>query len=135
MRTALDALAEVELVSVAAAPVAPATATEAPLALEGARSVRVRTELLDDFLELAGELLLATARLREIGKRLGEAQRPALEEGVDRLHGLAKEMHGRVMGARMTPVAVVTDQLPRAVRDVARRRGARGGPHGGGRRD
>jgi len=28
-----------------------------------------------------------------------------------------------VMGARMTPVAVVTDQLPRTVRDVARRRG------------
>jgi two-component system chemotaxis sensor kinase CheA len=46
-----------------------------------------------------------------------------LEEGVDRLHGLAKEMHGRVMGARMTPMAVVTDQLPRTVRDVARRSG------------
>ncbi|MGO9829927.1 MAG: chemotaxis protein CheA, partial [Myxococcaceae bacterium] len=91
--------------------------------LPGARSVRVRTELLDDFLELAGELLLATARLRELGKRLPETQRPALEEGVDRLHGLAKDMHNQVMGARMTPVAVVTDQLPRAVRDVARRRG------------
>jgi two-component system chemotaxis sensor kinase CheA len=58
-----------------------------------------------------------------MGKRLPEAQRPMLEEGVDRLHGLAKDMHGRVMGARMTPLAVVTDQLPRTVRDVARRRG------------
>ncbi len=122
VRKALDALAEVELVSVAPHRPTPPTPAEAPVALEAARSVRVRTELLDDFLELAGELLLATSRLREIGKRLGEAQRPALEEGVDRLHGLAKEMHGRVMGARMTPVAVVTDQLPRAVRDVARRR-------------
>jgi len=122
VRQVLDGLAEVELLSVGPHRAPPVAPPEGPVALEGARSVRVRTELLDDFLELAGELLLATSRLRELGKRLGEAQRPALEEGVDRLHGLAKEMHGRVMGARMTPVAVVTDQLPRAVRDVARRR-------------
>ncbi len=124
VREALKHSSEVELVSVGPPPAAPASAdASASVALEGARSVRVRTELLDDFLELAGELLLATARLRELGKRLNEAQRPALEEGVDRLHSLAKDMHSRVMGARMTPVAVVTDQLPRAVRDVARRRG------------
>jgi len=34
-----------------------------------------------------------------------------------------KDLHGKVMGARMTPVAVVTDQLPRAARDLARKRG------------
>jgi two-component system, chemotaxis family, sensor kinase CheA len=122
---AVSQLPEVEGVSVRSPSAAPGPLPEppAPEALEATRSVRVRTELLDDFLELAGELLLATARLREIGKRLPEPQRPPLEEGVDRLHSLAKEMHGRVMGARMTPLAVVTDQLPRAVRDVARRRG------------
>jgi two-component system, chemotaxis family, sensor kinase CheA len=123
VRQALAQVPEVELLSVAPpeAPSAPAEA--APPVAQEARSVRVRTELLDDFLELAGELLLATARLREMGKQLPEVHRPVLEEGVDRLHGLAKEMHGRVMGARMTPVALVTDQLPRTVRDVARRRG------------
>jgi len=126
VRQAVAQVPEVELVSVgprrpvAAEPVA--QEPPHPLASE-VRSVRVRAELLDDFLELAGELLLATSRLREMGKRLPEAQRPMLEEGVDRLHGLAKDMHGRVMGARMTPLAVVTDQLPRTVRDVARRRG------------
>jgi two-component system chemotaxis sensor kinase CheA len=62
---------------------------------------------------MAGELLLATARLRDIGRRFPEHERPALEEGVDRLHALVKDLHGKVMGARMTPVAVVTDQLPR----------------------
>jgi two-component system, chemotaxis family, sensor kinase CheA len=124
VRQALARLPEVELLSVSLTPPATLPAAEAApaLALE-ARSVRVRTEFLDDFLELAGELLLATSRLREMGKQLPEAHRPMLEEGVDRLHGLAKQMHGRVMGARMTPVAVVTDQLPRTVRDVARRRG------------
>jgi two-component system, chemotaxis family, sensor kinase CheA len=114
---------EVELLSVEPGGPLAAPSEAPPAAHPETRSVRVRTELLDDFLELAGELLLATARLREMGKRLPEVHRPVLEEGVDRLHGLAKEMHGRVMGARMTPLAVVTDQLPRTVRDVARRRG------------
>jgi len=123
VRTALGLVPEVELIS--AEPVAeprpepppPATPTETT------RTVRVRTELLDDFLEMAGELLLATARLRDIGRRFPEHERPALDEGVDRLHALVKDLHGKVMGARMTPVAVVTDQLPRAARDLARKRG------------
>ncbi len=124
VRAALALVPEVELVS--AEPVAEAPPPEPPAAAaaaEPARTVRVRTELLDDFLEMAGELLLATARLRDIGRRFPEHERPALDEGVDRLHALVKDLHGKVMGARMTPVAVVTDQLPRAARDLARKRG------------
>jgi two-component system, chemotaxis family, sensor kinase CheA len=122
VRQAVAEVPEVELVSVGPK-AAPPPLPSAPASTSEVRSVRVSAELLDDFLEMAGELLLATARLREMGKHLPEVHRPMLEEGVDRLHGLAKEMHGRVMGARMTPLAVVTDQLPRTVRDVARRRG------------
>ena len=124
VRSALGLVPEVELVSAEpvseAAPPQPPAATALP---EPARTVRIRTELLDDFLEMAGELLLATARLRDIGRRFPEHERPALDEGVDRLHALVKDLHGKVMGARMTPVAVVTDQLPRAARDLARKRG------------
>jgi two-component system chemotaxis sensor kinase CheA len=119
VRTALGLVPEVELIS--AEPVVEARPAAAPA--ETTRTVRVRTELLDDFLEMAGELLLATARLRDIGRRFPEHERPALDEGVDRLHALVKDLHGKVMGARMTPVAVVTDQLPRAARDLARKRG------------
>jgi len=125
VRSALALVPEVELIS--AEPLADQPAPEpqpaAPPSSEPARTVRVRTELLDDFLEMAGELLLATARLRDIGRRFPEHERPALDEGVDRLHALVKDLHGKVMGARMTPVAVVTDQLPRAARDLARKRG------------
>ena len=125
VRSALALVPEVELIS--AEPLADQPAPEPPPAAgppaEPARTVRVRTELLDDFLEMAGELLLATARLRDIGRRFPEHERPALDEGVDRLHALVKDLHGKVMGARMTPVAVVTDQLPRAARDLARKRG------------
>ena len=69
---------------------------------------------------MAGELLLATARLREVGRLPEHAARP-LEEGVDRLHSLVKDLHEKVMSARMTPVSVITDRLPRAARDLARR--------------
>jgi two-component system chemotaxis sensor kinase CheA len=90
---------------------------------EPARTVRVRTELLDEFLDAAGELLLATARVREVARQLPDALRPPLDESVDRLHGLVRALHDKVMQARMTPISVITDRLPRAARDIARRRG------------
>lgn len=131
---ALKNVADVEVVSLkpvslAAPPApapAPAPAPEGPKVVGGEnnsqRTVRVRTELLDYFLDTAGELLLSTARLREVGKLLPENVRPLLEEGVYRLHALVKDLHDKVMSARMTPLSVITDRLPRAARDIARRR-------------
>ncbi|OJH42283.1 chemotaxis protein CheA [Cystobacter ferrugineus] len=136
IRKALRNVADVELVSmtpvVAAAPAAnPASALQASAeasrgatatGADGVRTVRVRTELLDHFLDTAGELLLATARLRELGKMLPEGSRPPIEEGVYRLHTLVKDLHDKVMSARMTPLSTITDRLPRAARDIARRK-------------
>ncbi len=110
----------------APAPATPPASTPAPpptSAAEGPRTVRVRTELLDYFLDTVGELILATARLREVGRALDQPQRRAHEEGVDRLHAIVKELHGKVMSVRMTPLAVATDRLPRAARDLARKTG------------
>jgi two-component system chemotaxis sensor kinase CheA len=104
----------------------------APLALpppgpaasaESTRTVRVKTEVLDGFVDTVGELLLATARIREVGRTLPPLLRPALDEGVDRLHAIVKELHGRLMGVRMTPLSMVTERLPRIARDVARKLG------------
>jgi len=89
---------------------------------DNARTVRIRTELLDYFLDTVGELILATSQIREIGKRFSGPALPHLDESVDRLHGLVKDLHDKVMSARMTPLSTVTDRLPRAVRDIARRR-------------
>jgi len=90
---------------------------------EPARTVRVRAELLDDFLDVAGELLLATARLREVGRAIPDSQRRMHEEGVDQLQAIVKDLHARVMEARMTPLTALSDRLPRAARDLARRTG------------
>jgi two-component system chemotaxis sensor kinase CheA len=100
-----------------------ATPAPRPIGVEPARTVRVSTELLDHFLDGVGELLLATAHLRELAKRLPERERPPLDEGVDRLHGIVKDLHDHVMGARMTPLAQITDRMPRAARDIMRRTG------------
>lgn len=133
VKKTVAAVADVELESLthaapsAAAP-APAEAKAEPaeprvVGQEPARTVRVRTELLDQLLDSAGELLLATARVREVGKGFADAQRAPLDEAVDRLHLLVRGLHDKVMQARMTPINVITDRLPRAVRDIARRRG------------
>jgi two-component system chemotaxis sensor kinase CheA len=114
-------LAAVRVAELAAAPSEPAAPRAEPAA-EG-RTVRVRTELLDGFIDSVGELILANAHLREVGKLLPAALRPAFEEGLDRLQTTVKDLHDRVMAVRMAPLALATERLPRAARDLARRTG------------
>jgi two-component system chemotaxis sensor kinase CheA len=130
IREAIAGISEIELSSLEpVAPKEPAAAARPSPSAQGEpqgsgplRTVRVRTEVLDYFLDTVGEMLLATARLREMGRSLPEAHRSPLEEGVYRLHTLVKDLHAKVMSARMTPFSVITDRLPRAARDIARRR-------------
>ncbi|NTX51583.1 chemotaxis protein CheA [Myxococcus sp. CA039A] len=130
IQSSLKNVAEVDVVSVKLAVAVPVPVVVPTTTAEGgratgdssARTVRVRTELLDYFLDTVGELMLATARLREVGKVLPENVRPVLDEGVYRLHTLVKDLHDKVMSARMTPLSLITDRLPRAARDIARRK-------------
>jgi two-component system chemotaxis sensor kinase CheA len=120
----LEQIADLTRVDVReAAPVAPAPPVAPEPPAEPARTVRVRAEMLDDFLDVAGELLLATARLREAGRAIPEPQRREHDEGVDRLQAIAKDLHRKVMSARMTPLTALSARLPRAARDLARRTG------------
>jgi two-component system chemotaxis sensor kinase CheA len=131
IRALVKNIAEVELLSLEAiqsVPAAPAKPQASPEAgrratQEPIRTVRIRTELLDYLLENAGELLLAGANMREWGKGLPGQIRTQFNEGVDRLQLLVKDLHGKVMSSRMTPLSSVTDRLPRATRDLARRQG------------
>jgi two-component system chemotaxis sensor kinase CheA len=90
LEQALRNVAEVELVSATVIAAPPANdgangeATRSPPQDPG-RTVRIRTELLDYFLETAGELLIATSRMRELARTLPAAHRPQLEEEVYRL--------------------------------------------------
>ncbi|MEW5853177.1 MAG: chemotaxis protein CheA [Myxococcota bacterium] len=106
-----------------AAPTAPAPGAAArPAAPDAAaaRTVRVRTELLDELIDSVGEIMLARARLRDVANRLDDAD---LIDLADEFTRLSQGLHERVMSARMTPVSLVTDRLPRVVRDLSKKRG------------
>jgi two-component system chemotaxis sensor kinase CheA len=84
-------------------------------------TVRVRAETLDQLLDQAADVMHGIARLREAAKRLPEHAAARFEAEVDRLRRTARELHGRVMSARLTPFSSLTERLPRAVRDLAHR--------------
>lgn len=84
-------------------------------------TVKVAVDLLDQLLELAGELVLASGRLREAVKPLPAGVRGELDGEVDRLRLLVKDLNNRVLAARQTPLSHVAERLPRAVRDLSRR--------------
>ena len=81
------------------------------------RTVRVRTALLDDLIDSVGEVLLTRSRLRALSAKL---ELPELNDLVDEVDRLTRELHGRVVAARMTPLSLMTERLPRTVRDLAR---------------
>jgi two-component system chemotaxis sensor kinase CheA len=100
---------------------APAAASQAPPSLrERLRSVRVKAELLDELLEVAGELILETSRLRELSRGVPQPARAALDEGVDRMHAMLRHFHQRIVAARLTPLSLLTEQLPRHLRELGR---------------
>ena len=105
---------------------APGQATPAPPIREERRTestIRVRAEALDQLLDAAGEVLGGIARLREGARKLPESVGPGFEAELDRLRRLARELHGKVMNARLTPFSVLTERLPRAVRDLSHKLG------------
>ena len=83
-------------------------------------TIRVKTEILDRFVDSVGELILNKAELREIARELGSE---ALQEVVSRLETSLEELKRQAMGVRLTPLERVFARLPRLVRDLALSRG------------
>jgi len=98
----------------AAAPVLPAAAQRpAPV-------VRVDTRLLDNLIDLVGEMITAKGGLVEQAQTL--ANRP-LGEAVGRIETLILNLHQQAMKIRMMPIEVIADRFPRPIRDLARKEG------------
>jgi len=83
-------------------------------------SVRVRTDLLDFFVDSVGELITLRSYLEDLAERIDS---PALNEGVQRLTKVVRRLHDRVMEVRMVSASMLTQRLPRVGRDIARSRG------------
>jgi len=86
----------------------------------GATMIRVDTRLLDDLMDQVGELVTARGSLLELALHIPSQ---ALHEGVGRMDSLVKGLQQQAMKLRMMPLDLIADRFPRAVRDLARRRG------------
>lgn len=84
------------------------------------RSVRISTDLLESFINLVGELLITKSHIEEAGRGLGVQ---ALDDAVNRLESLIRELHARIITVRMMPLESILARLPRLVRDLAREEG------------
>jgi two-component system chemotaxis sensor kinase CheA len=116
----LAAMADVARVSLAGS--RPPEPARPPQRDEGGRTVRVRTELLDRFINLTGELItnrymLQTAFQEE---RWGDAG-----ETLNQLRRLITDLHHHVLQVRMMPLESITGRLPRLVRELGRKSGKR----------
>jgi two-component system chemotaxis sensor kinase CheA len=112
---AADAIAEAN----DAAPPAAGTNVDESGAADG--SVRVAVGVLDDLMDLIGELVLArnqVLQLVDVGAdgALGQA-------ACHRLSAVTSELQAQVMKTRMQPVARVFDKVPRLVRDLMKMTG------------
>jgi len=85
-----------------------------------AATVRVDTRVLDDLINIVGEMLITRERLQEIGRELESEE---LHLNLDRLRVLVRGFQDTIMTVRMMPLALVTDRLPRIVRDLAHQSG------------
>ncbi len=84
------------------------------------RSVRIGTDLLESFINIVGELLITKSRIQQQTRGLDITP---LDESVNRLESLIRELHTRVITVRMMPLESILSRIPRLVRDLAREKG------------
>ena len=102
-------------------PIAPAAApSPAAPPRRPATMMRVDTRLLDDLMDQVGELVTANGSLLEVSHGIDS---PRLHENAGRVEGLVKALQQQAMKLRMMPLEMIADRFPRAVRDLARKRG------------
>lgn len=98
----------------------PSTRESGGVRREDTRTVRVRTELLDRFINLTGELITTRYMLQAAAH---EERWRDTREGLDLLARLITDLHQHVLQVRMMPLESITGRLPRLVRELARKSG------------
>lgn len=86
----------------------------------GSRSVRVRTDLLDRFVSLAGELLTHRHVLQMATR---ERDWAGMQVALDQTSRLVDDLHHHVLRTRLVPLESIAGRLPRLVRDLGRKTG------------
>jgi two-component system chemotaxis sensor kinase CheA len=84
------------------------------------KSMRVDTEKLDSLINLVGELVIATASIKQIADRLGSMD---LEDSVSSLSMLMDNLRGSSMNLRMVQIGDSFKRFERAVHDLSNAQG------------
>lgn len=84
------------------------------------RTIRVRTDWLDTLLDRVGDLLIVSQRMWALER---ESPHPRASRLLGELSRLLAGLHQDALSVRMTPLTVLTERLPRVVRDLARQAG------------
>jgi two-component system chemotaxis sensor kinase CheA len=85
-------------------------------------SIRVNVGLLNDLLNMAGEMVLRRNELLRIAKDTG-IEVPELEVVAAGINELTTNLQKKIMKTRMQPIANVFNKFPRIVRDMSRKVG------------
>ncbi|MFH0811682.1 MAG: ATP-binding protein [Pseudomonadota bacterium] len=82
--------------------------------------ISVETQTLDSLINVVGEMIIHRSRLTELSRPLSSYE---LDEEMQSLENLIRELYNQVIKLRMMPVAPVTDFLYRTVRELAQSQG------------
>jgi two-component system chemotaxis sensor kinase CheA len=91
-----------------------------PVVTRETQSVRISTERLNSLMDLAGELLIAKNRLKNIAQ---EHKISELDEALAPFDRLVTDLEEEVLKTRLVAVRQTFDRFPRMVRDIAREQG------------
>lgn len=84
------------------------------------QTVKIKTAVLDQFLDTTGELITVKHRLTEIARR---SRNHDFADALLALEKHLRDLHDQVMGIRLMPLSVITERFPRMIRDIARSSG------------
>lgn len=123
-----DSPAAPEAGPVASAPAAAAPTEGAPARkAETAQTVRVDVARLDSLMNLVGELAIDRTRISQVASELATAtDDPRIEvltEVIGHVARITTDLQDQIMKARMMPVEIIFNRLPRVVRDLAQKLG------------
>ncbi len=127
LQTATSTRADQSAAPPAKKPAAGRGAASAPRPSGGVagNTMRVDQGKLDEYINLAGELVIArNALVHDFGQlRIDGGHHHRLKEAVERLQRIVADIQANAMSMRMVPVMSVFQRFPRMVRDIAKAQG------------
>jgi two-component system chemotaxis sensor kinase CheA len=99
--------------------------TGAPAPVEGAQTIRVAVDVLEELMTLVGELVLTRNQLMQLSRAEAASQGAisGFTAPLQRLSHITSDLQDKVMKTRMQPIGTAWNKLPRLVRDLAQETG------------